>query len=99
MGWDIAPNRPRRYPPVPLRRIVCGLPLPLSLIEMEAVRLPVAAGLNVTLIVQLAPAASELPQPFVTLKSDGSAPAKETLLMSSAVFATLVNVTVWAGLV
>jgi hypothetical protein len=31
----------------------------------EAVRLPLAAGVNVTLIVQLLPAATELPQVLV----------------------------------
>ena len=48
--------------PVPERLTVCGLPLALSVMLTEAVRLPLAEGVNVTLIVQLAPAASELPQ-------------------------------------
>ena len=47
--------------PVPERLTICGLPLALSVMLTEAVRLPLAAGLNVTLIVQLAPAATELP--------------------------------------
>ena len=51
--------------PVPERLTVSGLPLALSVMLTEAVRLPLAAGVNVTLIVQLAPAATELPQLLV----------------------------------
>ena len=51
--------------PVPERLTVCGLPLALSVMITEAVRLPLAAGLKVTLIVQLAPAATELPHVLV----------------------------------
>ena len=51
--------------PVPERLTICGLPLALSVMLTEAVRLPLAAGLNVTLIVQLAPAATELPHVLV----------------------------------
>jgi len=43
--------------PLPLRATACGLPLPLSVTETLALRVPVAAGLKVTLIVQLVPAA------------------------------------------
>jgi hypothetical protein len=53
--------------PVPLRGTVCGLPLALSAIETDAVRVPLAAGLKMTLIVQLAPAATVLPQVLVSL--------------------------------
>ena len=51
--------------PVPERITVCGLPLALSEMLSEAVRLPLAAGVNVTLMVHLALAASELPQVLV----------------------------------
>ena len=51
--------------PVPERLTVCGLPLALSEMLTEAVRLPLAAGVNFTLIVQLALAATELPQVLV----------------------------------
>jgi hypothetical protein len=51
--------------PVPLRLRDCGLPLALSVKLTEADRLPLAVGSNVTLTVQLAPAATELPQVFV----------------------------------
>ena len=48
--------------PSPLSGTVCGLPAALSVTLRAALREPLAVGLNVTLIVQLAPAASELPQ-------------------------------------
>ena len=51
--------------PVPVRLTVCGLPLALSVMLTEAVRLPGAEGVNVTLIVQLPPAATKLPHVLV----------------------------------
>src|ERR1700758_3714370 len=48
--------------PVPLRETVCGLPAALSVTLRAALREPLAGGLKETLIVQLALAASELPQ-------------------------------------
>ena len=51
--------------PVPERLTVCGLPRALSVILTEALRLALAEGVNVTLIVQLAPAATELPHVLV----------------------------------
>jgi len=52
--------------PVPVRLTVCGLPAALSEMLTDAVRVPVAVGVNVTLIVQLPPAATELPQVLVS---------------------------------
>ena len=46
--------------PVPVSLTVCGLPLALSVIVMEPVRVPVAVGVNVTLIVQGVLGANEL---------------------------------------
>ena len=51
--------------PLPVRLTVCGLPAALSVIVTLAVLVPVAVGVNVTLIVQLAPAGTELPQVLV----------------------------------
>jgi len=50
---------------VPVRLTVCGLPVALSVMVTEAVRLPGAVGVNVTLMVQLLPANTELPQVLV----------------------------------
>jgi hypothetical protein len=55
--------------PVPLSAIRCGLPLALSVRVTVPVRLPRTVGRNETEIVQEAPAATELPQVWVTLKS------------------------------
>ena len=48
--------------PIPLRVTFCGLPAALSLMLSAAVRVPLAVGLKVTLMLQLAPAANEPPQ-------------------------------------
>jgi hypothetical protein len=53
------------YVPGPESGTVCGLPAALSLIETEAVRVSMAVGWKLILIVQVAPAATELPQVFV----------------------------------
>ena len=48
--------------PLPVRLIVWGLPVALSLTVTVPVRVPVVVGVKFTLIVQLVPAASEVPQ-------------------------------------
>ena len=59
-------DRPTEGPvPVPERATPCGLPVALSVIVTDAFLAPRAAGVNVTLIVQLAPAAKLVPQLFV----------------------------------
>lgn len=55
--------------PVPVRLIDCGLLAALSVIVTMPVLVPVAAGSKVTLIVQLAPPATELPHVLVSVKS------------------------------
>jgi len=55
--------------PVPLSVTVWGLPAALSVIVSVPVRLPVAVGVKVTLIVQLEPAATEPAQVLVWEKS------------------------------
>jgi hypothetical protein len=50
---------------VPVRLTDCGLPEALSVIVKLAVRLPAAVGVNVTLMVQFAPAATLEPQVLV----------------------------------
>jgi hypothetical protein len=51
--------------PVPVTLAVCGLPGALSVTDNVAVRDPRCVGLKVTLIVQLAPATTELAQVLV----------------------------------
>ena len=52
-------------PPVPVRLTVCGLPAALSEMLTAAVRAPATVGVNVTLIVQLPPGTTALPQVLI----------------------------------
>jgi hypothetical protein len=70
--------------------IVCGLPVPEDVIVIEPVRGPVAVGVKVTVIVQVAFCASVARQLFVWLKSPVAA---ETLMLFTApLFAVSVTV-------
>jgi hypothetical protein len=77
---------------------VCGLPLALSEIVTVALRVPIAIGVKVTLIVQLAPTATELPHVLVCAKSPALAPVMAMLLMLNVVLPVLLNVATFAGL-
>jgi hypothetical protein len=88
--------------PVPLRLMDCWLPAALLLLSVtiiEAARLPGAVGVNVTLMVQLAPAATEVPQVLVCPKSAALAPENVMLVMERAAFPVLFRVPSWALLV
>jgi hypothetical protein len=85
--------------PVPVKLTVCGLLTALSVMLIEAVRLPMAAGLNVTLIVQLPFTATELPHELVTVKSPGFVPMVLILVMVKLETPVLVRVTDCAVLV
>ena len=84
--------------PTPVRVINCGLPGALSAIEMVAVRVPEAVGVNTALMVQLPPAATEEPQVLVWEKSPGSAPVIVMLEMESVALPVLNKVSPLAGL-
>jgi hypothetical protein len=64
-----------------------------------AVRLPVAEGLKVTLMLQLALAARLAGQVLVWLKSLALVPVSPMLLMLRDAVPLLVKVTIWAALV
>ena len=66
----------------------------MSVTATVAVRVPDAVGLNVTLIAQLAPAATELPQVLLWAKSPAFVPVTATLVMLSAAVPELDRVTV-----
>lgn len=51
--------------PVPVKVTLCGLPVALSVMATVPVRVPVVVGVNVTLIVQVPAAATEVPHVFV----------------------------------
>ena len=65
----------------------------LSATLSVALRVPVAAGVKVTLIVQLEPAATLDPQVLVCVKSPALVPETETLVTLNAAFPLLVRVT------
>jgi len=81
--------------PVPVRLTVCGLPVALSVTVIVPGRLPAAVGVKVTLMEQLAPAATEGPQ--VLVWAYGALAAM--LVMVRAAVPELVSVTVCAALV
>jgi hypothetical protein len=81
--------------PVPVRLTVCGLPAALSAMLMLPVKVPVVVGVNVTLIVQAAPAATDDPQVFVSPKFVLAV----IDVMLNATLPVLVNVTICAELV
>jgi hypothetical protein len=79
--------------PAPESAAACGLPLALSATVSEAVRLPVAAGVNNIAMVQVPPAATDAPQVLIWLKSLALAPVKAMLVMLKAAVPVLVRVT------
>ena len=85
--------------PVPERLTVWGLPVALSATLSVAARAPLAEGLKVTLIVQFAPAATELPQVLVWAKLLEVVPITARLVMVNAALPELVSVIACAVLV
>jgi hypothetical protein len=85
--------------PVPLSEALSGLSGALSVIVSVPARVPVAAGVNVKLIVQDAPTATDVPQLFVCAKSPAFVPVMAILVMLNAAFPVLLNVTACAALV
>src|SRR5262245_28157805 len=81
--------------PVPERATVVGLFVALLVMVRVPVRAPAAVGRKLTLTVQDAPAAIEVPQELVWLKS----PVTETPDTDAAAVPVLVTVTVCAALV
>jgi hypothetical protein len=80
--------------PVPLKLTVWGLPGALSEMLKVPPRVPAAVGVKVTLIVQLAPAATELPQLLLWAKSLASVPVTARLAILRVALPVLVRVTV-----
>jgi hypothetical protein len=87
--------------PVPIRVMLCGLPLALSGMLTEAVRTPGAVGVKVTLIVQVLEGVTvALVQVSALLvKSPGLAPIRVTLEMVKLAAPVLVRVLLCAELV
>ena len=87
--------------PVPVKLTVCGLPLALSVKLSEALRLPVADGVNVTLTVQVLLGVTVAPVQVSALvaKSLAFVPLIVTVETVRLAVPVLVTVSVWAGLV
>ena len=88
--------------PVPDKYSVCGLLLASSFTETFADLDPTSPGVNVTVIVQLAPGARVLGargQLFVGVKSLAFAPEMAMLVIVCETTSLLVRTAVWAGLV
>ena len=79
---------------------MCGLPLALSVMLTEAARFPMSEGVNDTTIVQLAPAANELPQLLVGgTKLLALVPVVARLVIVKTALPVLLRVIVRAALV
>jgi hypothetical protein len=81
--------------PVPLKLIVCGLPVPDEVIVTAPVRVPAAVGVNVTVTVQVLFCASVAAHVVVRLKSPVA--AETEIPVTVPLFA--VSVTDWPALV
>lgn len=79
--------------PVPARLTICGLPAALSVMVMDALRLPTALGVNVTVTMQFPPAATMFPQVLFCVKSPLLAPVTETLVIDKVTLPVLDRVT------
>jgi len=83
--------------PVPVSETACGLPVASSVMVTLAARFPVAVGLNVTLMEQLALAATLAPHVLVSAKSPLLAPLMAMLVIVRAAFPLFVRVTFCAA--
>ena len=86
------------YVPIPVSVTGCGLPPPSSRILTTAFRAPAAVGVNIAVIVQLAPAVMLTPQLLVCEKSPTS-PVIVIPEKFKGAIPTFVKVTVWGALV
>src|SRR5215467_9226499 len=84
--------------PEPESATLCGLLVALSVTFKVAESEPATTGVNVTLTVQLAPAATLDPQSLFCVKLPGLLPPMAMLLMFSATLWLLLRITLCAGL-
>jgi hypothetical protein len=87
------------YMPVPVSGTATGVAGAATLTFKFALKGPVELGLNVTLIVQLAPTARVVPQLLVWLKRFAFAPLKLILMPLSVAVPVFVTITGVAGVV
>ena len=77
---------------MPLKGTDCGLPPALSAMVTAALRAPDAVGVNVTLMVQLLPALTDVPHVVVWPKSPAFVPVIVMLTPASVAVPVLVSV-------
>lgn len=85
--------------PVPVSVIDWGLPGALSAMLIDAVRPKMAAGVKVTVMVQVPLAAIAPVQLLLCAKSPGLVPVKEIPVMLKLALPVLVTMTLWEALV
>jgi hypothetical protein len=86
------------FAPAPVRVTNCGEPVALSAMLSDAVRVPVAAGLNSTEIVQLAPGARVAPQVDADSRNDVAlVPSMDSEVKVRAVVPVFLTVTTCAA--
>ena len=82
--------------PVPLSATDSGLPAASVVMVTTAFRIPAAAGLKITLTLQLCPGLSDPPQPFCKEKSALLGPVKAALLIVNTALPGLLSEKDWA---
>src|SRR6267154_4670452 len=96
-------GRARTYFPIPVKLTTCGLFASTSVLLMLPGRVPLAIGVNVTLTVQLPPAAKLTPQVSVSVYSLpletmlDNASALVPMLVRVKLFGALLVLVVWAA--
>src|ERR1035437_3940002 len=88
---EVGETEPIATPQIPVRLIVCGLSLALSVIVTLPVRVPSAVGVKVTEMLQLPPAGTDVPQLLVSAKSPPFAPVTLMDVMVKVALPVLVN--------
>jgi hypothetical protein len=79
--------------PVPVRLIICGEAVALSVTLIDADSAPNTAGLKVTVMTQSAPGATAVAQVFVCVKEAGLVPAMAIAEIASGALPESVTVT------
>ena len=87
------PHAAYNHCPVPLREMLCGEPLALSVMVTAALSAPVVVGVKWPWMVQLAPPATLVPQLFANTNEEASVPVTAMLVMSKGAVPVLVSVT------
>jgi hypothetical protein len=86
-------DRPTVTPMPPVKGTIWGLPMPLSVMLMSAIRVPAAVGVKVTLIVQLPPGGTDVSHVLISAKSPLLVPVIWIEVIVSAILPPLLRIT------